>query len=150
MSKMQTAAIGFAAGIFGAALTIGGYQYYLQSKSGTYKTAANLSEGMQMFSQMRVSVEEYYMTQGRWPYSNRAIGFPPPGRISGKVVSSVEVMEGGVVAINYKPEVVGQPATLVFTPTANHGGGMGMVDWKCKTDLPTKYTKVLGLSCTAM
>ena len=61
---------------------------------------AQVSEGVELSSFVRQSVQESWRRNGRMPPNNGAAGLPPADMIVGNYVSSVEV-EDGAVTITY-------------------------------------------------
>lgn len=105
-----------------AAIAIPAYQ--------DYTVRAQVTEGLNLASAIKVAVAESYATNGTWPRDRRAAGFPSSaGATAGRYVESIDVARG-VITITYGNEANAaiRGTTLVITP---HATASGDVVWVC-------------------
>jgi type IV pilus assembly protein PilA len=98
---------------------------------------SKVSEGLSLASGAKLSVMEYYMTQGQWPQNNTTAGMPTPDSIHGDFVRSVAVNANKIVVTF--GEGAGQDLNdknLVLS--ANDTGGS--ITWQCNgNEIDNKY-----------
>lgn len=117
-----------------AAIAIPAYQDYLIRSQVT--EGASLADGAQ------TGVAEFYSNHGTMPGSNLSAGVAAAASITGKYVSAVTVVAGGLVKATFSgPQVNANIKTdlLVFSPVT----ASGSIVWHCSsnagTTVPDKY-----------
>ena len=112
-----------------AAIAIPAYQNYL--------VRTQVSEGLSLSDNLRISETEFYNNHQTWPSSNESAGASPAASIVGRYVTSVDA-GGGTITITYgaaaNQAISGKH--LLLSPVPN-GGSFA---WTCKPgSVPTKY-----------
>ena len=105
-----------------AAIAIPAYQDYV--------IRSQVTEGLNLASSAKTAVAETFASTSEWPGDNTAAGLDDATDISGKYVTGVAVLEGGVIEITYGNDangaITGQ--TLALTPFTSVNGD---VAWQC-------------------
>lgn len=102
-----------------------------------FTVRSKVSEGLSLASGAKMSVMEYYMTQGQWPRNNTSAGMPHPDNIHGDFVRSVSVSNNQIIV------TFGQGAGQDLTNknlilSANDNGGS--ITWQCNGEhIDNKY-----------
>ncbi len=109
-----------------------------------YSVRSQVSHGLSMASGAKASVTEYYQNRGAFPGDNATAGVSAPGTITGKYVSQVEVVAGGLIQVTYGVDANNKifNAVLTMTPADN----LGAVAWSCTGDA-TLVAKWLPPAC---
>lgn len=110
------------------AMALPAYQAYL--------IRGHVTEGLQISSNAKFAVYEYYYQKGHWPVDNVDASLPTSTSITGNAVNSVSVQNGKII-ITYNTKV-GYSQIITLTPTINT---IGSINWDCKTNstVPAKY-----------
>ena len=97
-----------------------------------YAVRTQVGHGINLAAGAKAAVTEYFQDQGVFPADNLTAGIEAPGSISGKYVTQVEVVAGGVIQVTFGNDVNGKilNAVLSMTPTDNTGS----VVWNCTGD----------------
>ena len=107
-----------------AAIAIPAYQ--------DYTIRAQVTEGLSLVSQVKVSVAEAYTTNGAYPADGGAIGLDPTKPISGKYVTGVDLGDAnGVITVTFGNQANATKLateTLSLAPYANANGD---ISWIC-------------------
>lgn len=90
---------------------------------------ALLADAVQRATMFRVSLTEYYQTNGRWPRDADEAGLPSPGEMRGGAVRTVTIGAQGLVIIALD-DTFGAGSEIRLKPQAN--GDAGVVDWRCE------------------
>jgi Pilin (bacterial filament) len=77
----------------------------------------------------RVSLTEYYQSNGRWPRDADEAGLPAPTEMRGGAVREIRLEAQGVVAVKLD-ERFPEGSAIVLRPAAN--AASGMIDWTCE------------------
>jgi type IV pilus assembly protein PilA len=98
---------------------------------------SKVSEGLSLASGAKLSVMEYYMSQGSWPHNNSVAGMPRPDSIRGDFVRSVAVSDNQIIVTfgdSAGKGLTGKNLVL----SANDNGGS--INWLCNGDgIESKY-----------
>ena len=92
-----------------------------------YTKRSHVTEGLALASTAKLSVAEYYSSEGSFPISNAKAGLVSATDITGNAVNSVSIGTSGVITITYNDKVE-SGKTIVLTPSATSGGS---VKWDC-------------------
>jgi len=115
-----------------AAIAIPAYQ--------DYTIRAQVTEGLNLAGAVKASVAETFAQTGTWPANNTAAGVGIASAITGKYVSSVSVVNGGIT-ITYGGTQVNQKIaneTLGLSPATSNNND---VVWVCgRKAVPTTAT----------
>lgn len=119
-----------------AAIAIPAYQ--------NYTVRAQVSEGLELMSPLKVSMAVFYEERGRFPTQNASAGLPAATNITGSYVTAVDIATTpGTVQATYgnkvNPDVAGKILILSAVTSA------GSVNWVCKST--TVDAKYLPTSC---
>ena len=97
-----------------------------------YAIRTQVAHGLSLASSAKAAVTEYYQDQGAFPADNATAGLATANTITGKYVTQVEVVAGGLVQVTYGNDVNVKilNAVLTMTPTDNQGS----VSWACTGD----------------
>lgn len=91
-----------------------------------------ISEAIRLAEIARNAVAEYYLAKGNFPIDNGGAGLPPPQKIIGNYVSSVNIVNG-VISIRLgnrvNKHVLDQ--TLVLRPAIVEGAKIVPISWVC-------------------
>jgi Pilin (bacterial filament) len=90
---------------------------------------ALIAEAASRATMFRVSLTEYYQSNGRWPRDADEAGLPAPTEMRGGAVREIRLGEQGVVTVKMD-ERFPEGSVIVLRPTAN--AASGMVDWTCE------------------
>jgi exonuclease VII large subunit len=86
----------------------------------------NVANGMVAASSVKVALNEFYLTEGRWPEHNLAAGLPTPESFRSNGVHSVTVLLNGKVKVVVDDQ--GKRADILLTAVVN---GASQVNWRC-------------------
>jgi hypothetical protein len=96
-----------------------------------------VDEGFELTKNLRIPLSEFHQKYARMPRDNAELGLVEPDVLSGRYVSRVTVLEGGVFEVTWssKSPHAADPAldgaTLRFIPKPT---GPGRFDWTCTSD----------------
>ncbi|MDX1403445.1 MAG: pilin [Woeseiaceae bacterium] len=109
-----------------------------------YSIRTQVGQGIVLASSAKAAVTEYYQDQGAFPADNNTAGLADKAKITGKYVTQVEVVAGGLVEITFGNDVNDKiiNAVLTFRPFDNEGS----VAWECEGDA-TLVNKWLPPAC---
>ncbi len=97
-----------------------------------YAVRTQVSHGINLAAGAKVAVAEYYQDTGLYPADNDEAGLAAAATITGKYVSQVEIVAGGLIEVTFGNEVNNKinNAVLTITPFDNDGS----VSWTCSGD----------------
>jgi len=101
-----------------------------------YTIRAQVAEGLNLVGGAKTAVNEFYSDKGRLPPSNSSAGLVSASSITGRYVSSINVVGGttkGLITISFntaKANTTIKNGTLLFS--ASSTGGSNLV-WTCKS-----------------
>lgn len=90
---------------------------------------ALIAEAASRATMFRVSLTEYYQSNGRWPRDADEAGLPAPTEMRGGAVREIRLGEQGVVTVKMD-ERFPEGSAIVLRPAAN--AVSGMIDWACE------------------
>jgi hypothetical protein len=90
---------------------------------------ALIAEAAGRATMFRVSLTEYYQSNGRWPRDADEAGLPAPTEMRGGAVREIRLGAQGVVTVKMD-ERFPEGSAIVLRPIAN--AASGMVDWTCE------------------
>ncbi len=111
-----------------------------------YTIRSQVAEGVSLASGAKVAVAEFYQDAGIYPVNNGNAGLAAAPAITGKYVSQVEVVAGGLIQVTFGNDVNGKILNATLTIRANDNNGS--VSWVCSGD-GTLVDKWLPPSCRA-
>jgi type IV pilus assembly protein PilA len=97
-----------------------------------YAICTQVSHGLNLVAGAKVAVAEYYQDQGTFPDDNATAGLSPPATISGKYITQVEVIGGGMIEVTYGGDVNIKIINAKLTMQAFDMNGS--VAWTCSGD----------------
>jgi type IV pilus assembly protein PilA len=97
-----------------------------------YAIRTQVSHGLNLVAGAKVAVAEYYQDQGAFPDDNATAGLSPPATISGKYITQVEVIGGGMIEVTYGGDVNIKIINAKLTMQAFDMNGS--VAWTCSGD----------------
>jgi type IV pilus assembly protein PilA len=97
-----------------------------------YAIRTQVSHGLNLVAGAKVAVAEYYQDQGTFPDDNATAGLSPPATISGKYITQVEVIGGGMIEMTYGGDVNIKIINAKLTMQAFDMNGS--VAWTCSGD----------------
>jgi hypothetical protein len=93
--------------------------------------AMYLAEGLHIAASAKTAVAESYMTQMRWPSSNREAGLPDANQLKGQSLQSVRLSGAGVISLTFDAKSGVDRGVIRLTPKARQNGGA--VSWQCES-----------------
>ncbi len=66
-----------------------------------YINASHIADGLNVASRIKVMIVEYYLSEGVWPASNKALGMPAPDAYASTSLKSMAVAEKGKIVLTY-------------------------------------------------
>lgn len=99
---------------------------YAENERARYLSAAAVGEGLQLASQIKAQVVEFYLQEGVWPNSNAALGLSAPEQYRGRSLRSMQVQDGGVIRLAYE-----ESGEVRLRPQADVAGNR--ISWQCLT-----------------
>ena len=90
---------------------------------------ALIADAASRATMFRVSLTEYYQSNGSWPRDADEAGLPAPTEMRGGAVREIRLGAQGVVTVTMD-ERFPEGSAIVLRPTAN--AASGMVDWTCE------------------
>jgi type IV pilus assembly protein PilA len=111
-----------------------------------YSVRTQVANGLNLAAAAKVAVAEYYQDTGLYPGDNGTAGLAAAGTITGKYVSQVEIVAGGLIEVKFGNDVNAKivDAVLTIRPFDNDGS----VSWICSGDA-TLVDKWLPPACRA-
>ena len=101
-----------------------------------YTIRSKVSEGFGLASMAKTAVAETYNSAGRFlGASNASYGLPAPASITGTYVSSVSIVAGGIVTVEYVEIASGKVQsgdTISLQPNTSLPGSMS---WTCTSSM---------------
>lgn len=105
-----------------------------------YQIRSKVSEGFSLAEPFKVSLMEYFQTNGTWPTSNAAASLQPPASYKTDYVDSISITgdaSGATITITYSIPALGANNTIVITPSSI---ATNRIVWSCKQgSLLNKY-----------
>lgn len=89
-----------------------------------------VSDAVRRATMFRVSLTEYYQTNGRWPADADEAGLPSPEEMRGGAVRAVSLGKQGRVSIALDDHFA-PGSTIVLEPVSD---AMGTIDWRCRVE----------------
>jgi Pilin (bacterial filament) len=90
---------------------------------------AMVAEAVSKATMFRVSITEYYQTQGRWPRDADDAGLPTPEDMRSPGVTSIAIGEQGAVVVALDGTLAAN-SKIVLRPIVK--ASTGMVEWRCE------------------
>ncbi len=97
-----------------------------------YSVRTQVAHGINLASGAKAAVTEYYQDQGVYPPDNATAGLAAAGSITGKYVTQVEVVAGGLIQVTYGNDVNNKIMDAILTMRANPTEGS--IFWTCTGD----------------
>jgi type IV pilus assembly protein PilA len=97
-----------------------------------YAIRTQVAHGLNLAAGAKVAVAEYYQDQGVYPTSNAIAGLEAAGTITGKYITQVEVVAGGLIEVTYGGDVNVKIMNAKLTMQAFDLDGS--VAWTCTGD----------------
>lgn len=108
-----------------AAIAIPAYQ--------DYTIRSQVSEGLNMSSEGKNGISDFYAQWGRFPDTNQSAGMPDGVSLQGTYVSEISVSTSGLMSITYGNKANAQIATQVLgiTPAFDPTSPTSPIAWVC-------------------
>jgi len=97
-----------------------------------YAIRTQVSHGLNLAAGAKVAVAEFYQDQGVFPGDNATAGLEAAGTITGKYITQVEVVAGGLIEVTYGGDVNLKIMNAKLTMQAFDLNGS--VAWTCTGD----------------
>ena len=120
-----------------AAIAIPAYQ--------DYTIRAQVSEGMNLASEAKNAVSDFFSQKGRFPANNASAGLPAATSLVGSYVSNMNVAGSGVITLTYgnKVNATIRGQLLDIRPATVNGSRTSPISWVCgRAVAPTNTTAV--------
>ena len=101
---------------------------YQETQRQQSTRATGLVNALTAAAGIKTAMTEYYMTEGKWPASNKELGMPEPTGFKAAGVRSVGIVPGG--AIQMIVDDLGKRAELYLRADAN---AAGQIHWRCES-----------------
>lgn len=97
-------------------------------------------------SMFKVAVTEFYLTEGKLPFSNNQIGFGAPSEYGSDAVRSIGISAGGTITVNLNEKLAASSTTTEITlqPQLTKDGRIGK--WQCSSNATRDIQEMLA-SC---
>jgi hypothetical protein len=115
----------------------------LRGGAGASATVANALTRSAMH---KVSVSEWYMSQGQWPESAEQIGLPASAAFAGGGLRGISLLSEGVIELQFDAGF-GRSARIRLLPTVH--AATGAIEWRCESsgfDDPGQLPEACGSS----
>ena len=109
-----------------------------------YAVRAKASEGINLAGASKLALAETYSSTGRLVSSNISAGLPVKTDITGKYVTSVEVISPGIIQIIYSAGEAKLSGKDLYLSPITHAGS---VSWKCKAGATPPDARYLPSEC---
>jgi hypothetical protein len=109
--------------------SVDGARQTMDAQAKLMDRRALIAEAASRATMFRVSLTEYYQSNGRWPRDADEAGLPAPTEMRGGAVREIRLGEQGVVTVKMD-ERFPEGSAIVLRPAAN--AASGMVDWTCE------------------
>lgn len=103
-----------------------------------YTIRSRVAEGLELATEVKKTVAQYYDRWGVMPHDNEAAGLPAPDTLRGEWVGSVTVKQGMVV-VQFLPTTMGATnneltvaLTLLLRPAMRSTTSTGAIIWVCQ------------------
>jgi type IV pilus assembly protein PilA len=103
-----------------------------------YVIRAQASEGMTLSAAAQTAVAEFRNAKGTFPATNASAGLPAGGSISGRYVSSVALVNNGIIEIYYA-RPASNPAISQSKLVLSALDNSGSVGWSCKGNVDPQF-----------
>ncbi|TXK60989.1 pilin [Alkalisalibacterium limincola] len=124
-----------------AGIALPAYQVYVQR--------AEVAEAISLGDFARTHVEEFYRDRRSFPANNEEAGIPPPDKLIGNRITSVEVVDGAVhVTLGFKASASLSGKVLSFRPATVTGSPASPMAWLCGLDEPVSGMQAAGSNRT--
>ena len=120
-----------------AAIAIPAYQ--------DYTIRSQVSEGMNLSSEAKNAISDFFAQKGRFPASNGSAGLPAATSLIGSYVSNMNVAQSGVITITYgnKVNATIRGQVLDIRPATVNNSRTSPISWVCgRATAPTGTTAV--------
>lgn len=101
----------------------------MDAQAAEMNQRGQVSDAVQRATMFRVSLTEYYQTNGRWPTTADEAGLPAPSEMRGGAVRAVTLGAQGAVTITLD-DSFDAGSVILLKPDLN--AASGMVDWSCE------------------
>lgn len=93
-----------------------------------------LSEAFSLVDPVKKRISDHFIEKGRLPGNNRELRLPEPQNLRGTTVSSVAVLQGGLIKVELGAATEAQ--SMFFAPSVNPASGH--LFWSCSSDTISK------------
>jgi ankyrin repeat protein len=112
----------------------------------TYVKAAMLSEAYPVATEIKSLVSDHFIEFGVLPNSNRDVDLPSADSLFGTSISTVSIVQGGVVEVGFSRKGRLAPGSMIFSPSVSPV--TGYLYWRCSSDsIDRKVLRNLRPSC---
>ncbi len=91
--------------------------------------ATYISQGFQTMSALKQQIVEYYMTNDRFPRSNKDLNIARPQQFATEAIRSIWVSRGGKISVVYTEKSGVDKGTISLTPKVKKQ----QINWQCTT-----------------
>jgi type IV pilus assembly protein PilA len=120
-----------------AAIAIPSYQ--------DYTIRAQVTEGFAIADELKLKINEYYRTHGRFPADNRAAGVPEARFLIGNYVTGVEIANGAMhIQFGNKINQAIAGSILTMQPQVVTGSPASPISWNCGYSTPPAGLEAVG------
>jgi hypothetical protein len=92
--------------------------------------SATVANALTRAAMHKVSVSEWYMSQGQWPESAEQMGLPASAAFAGGGLRGISLLPEGVIELQFDAGF-GQAARIRLLPTAH--AATGAIEWRCES-----------------
>ncbi len=109
--------------------SVSGAREAMDAQATDMDRRALVGDAVSRATMFRVSLTEYYQSNGRWPRDADEAGLPAPSEMRGGGVRGITLGAQGVVTVTMDERFAAGSA-IVLRPSANTASGM--VEWACE------------------
>ncbi|NOT89600.1 MAG: hypothetical protein HOP03_15680 [Lysobacter sp.] len=109
--------------------SVDGAREAMDAQAKVMDRRALIADAASRATMFRVSLTEYYQSNGRWPRDADEAGLPAPTEMRGGAVREIRLGTQGVVTVKMD-ERFPEGSAIVLRPAVN--AASGMVDWTCE------------------
>lgn len=111
--------------------SVDGAREAMDAQAKVMDRRALIADAASRAAMFRVSLTEYYQSNGSWPRDADEAGLPAPTEMRGGAVREIRLGAQGVVTVKMD-ERFSEGSAIVLRPTAN--AASGMVEWTCEVE----------------
>jgi hypothetical protein len=108
--------------------SVNGAREAMDTQAAEMERRALISEAVSRASMFRVSLVEFYFSNGRWPRNADEAGLPTPEEARGGAVRSVELGQGGSIVVMLDDRFA-KGSKIVLRPRATSSHAL---EWDCE------------------